>query len=88
MQNDLIDILSEKMKMYAVADNINSEVPIVSLILSQLKFIDYISNGENLFKKIFSVLNIANDLVRSDIIRSLEDVLDPSLHDRAVKQIM
>lgn len=90
LQNDLIDILAEKMTEYAVKDTSLStqNIPIVNMILSQLKFIDYIANGENLFKKLFAVLNIASESVSCDLIRSLEDVLDPSLHDRAVRQIM
>ena len=60
----------------------------VELILTQLKMIDHIANGEMLCEKIFEILQLANNRSRQAIIRSLEDIVDLMRHNEVVQKLM
>uniref|UniRef100_A0A182N3J7 Fanconi anemia group D2 protein n=1 Tax=Anopheles dirus TaxID=7168 RepID=A0A182N3J7_9DIPT len=67
-----------------------SEDSIVGFVLSQLKFIDHVQNGEVVFEKVFELLAKANrdPVVFDEIIFSLEDVIDVSKHDDALARLV
>ncbi|XP_050081321.1 Fanconi anemia group D2 protein homolog [Anopheles maculipalpis] len=66
------------------------EDSIVGFVLSQLKFIDHVQNGELVFEKVFELLAKANrnPVVFDEIIFSLEDVIDVSKHDDALARLV
>ncbi|XP_052890137.1 Fanconi anemia group D2 protein homolog [Anopheles moucheti] len=66
------------------------EDSIVGFVLSQLKFIDHVQNGELVFEKVFELLGKANrnSVVFDEIIFSLEDVIDVSKHDDALARLV
>ncbi|XP_049295693.1 Fanconi anemia group D2 protein homolog [Anopheles funestus] len=66
------------------------EDSIVGFVLSQLKFIDHVQNGELVFEKVFQLLEKANrnPVVFDEIIFSLEDVIDVSKHDDALARLV
>jgi hypothetical protein len=45
-------------------------------------------DNETLYNRLFEVLALSDENVRRDIICSLDDVLDLSLHDQAIVKLM
>ncbi|KFB50246.1 AGAP011769-PA-like protein [Anopheles sinensis] len=74
----------------ASAGDTTAEDSIVGFVLSQLKFIDQVQNGELVFEKVFQLLaKVKRETVIFDeIILSLEDVIDVSKHDEALHRLM
>ncbi|XP_058170795.1 Fanconi anemia group D2 protein [Anopheles ziemanni] len=74
----------------ATAGDTTAEDSIVGFVLSQLKFIDHVQNGELVFEKVFQLLaKVKRETVIFDeIIFSLEDVIDVSKHDEALHRLM
>ncbi|XP_052873129.1 Fanconi anemia group D2 protein homolog [Anopheles cruzii] len=59
---------------------------IVRMVLSQLKFIDHVSNGDMVFARVFELLAKANETFE-EIILHMEDVIDVSKHDEALERL-
>ena len=67
----------------------SSDLHLIQLILSQLKFVDHIKNGEMIFDNICEILELAKSTsTKQVIINGLEDVVDMSFHDRLVRKLM
>ncbi|XP_050089785.1 Fanconi anemia group D2 protein homolog [Anopheles aquasalis] len=68
----------------------SSQDSIVGFVLSQLKFIDHVQNGDVVFEKVFELLAKANrnGVVFDEIIFSMEDVIDVSKHDDALRRLL
>ncbi|XP_058055359.1 Fanconi anemia group D2 protein homolog, partial [Anopheles bellator] len=66
-----------------------TEDSIVGFVLSQLKFIDHVANGDVVFARVFELLAKANraSVVFDEIIFSMEDVIDVSKHDEALERL-
>uniref|UniRef100_A0AAG5DH85 Fanconi anemia group D2 protein n=1 Tax=Anopheles atroparvus TaxID=41427 RepID=A0AAG5DH85_ANOAO len=74
----------------ASSGDATAEDSIVGFVLSQLKFIDHVQNGELVFEKVFQLLAKAKreTVIFDEIIFSLEDVIDVSKHDEALHRLM
>uniref|UniRef100_A0A182YL09 Fanconi anemia group D2 protein n=1 Tax=Anopheles stephensi TaxID=30069 RepID=A0A182YL09_ANOST len=87
----LFGYLMQELGTVASADGgLMVEDSIVGFVLSQLKFIDHVQNGELVFEKVFELLAKANrnQVVFDEIIFSLEDVIDVSKHDDALARLV
>lgn len=60
----------------------------IELILSQLKFVDHLSNGNNLCDKMMEILQLAESNVQQTIIRYLQDIIDTKRHNDVVVALM
>uniref|UniRef100_A0A8W7PHY3 Fanconi anemia group D2 protein n=1 Tax=Anopheles coluzzii TaxID=1518534 RepID=A0A8W7PHY3_ANOCL len=86
----LFAYLSKELGTMATPEGDGAEDSIVGFVLSQLKFIDHVQNGELVFEKVFELLGKANrqPVVFDEIIFSLEDVIDVSKHDDALARLV
>uniref|UniRef100_A0A182JZE5 Fanconi anemia group D2 protein n=1 Tax=Anopheles christyi TaxID=43041 RepID=A0A182JZE5_9DIPT len=86
----LFAYLMKELGTIASPDGEGAEDSIVGFVLSQLKFIDHVQNGELVFEKVFELLGKANrnPVVFDEIIFSLEDVIDVSKHDDALARLV
>uniref|UniRef100_A0A182PS96 Fanconi anemia group D2 protein n=1 Tax=Anopheles epiroticus TaxID=199890 RepID=A0A182PS96_9DIPT len=86
----LFAYLMKELGTMATPDGEGTEDSIVGFVLSQLKFIDHVQNGELVFEKVFELLGKANrnPVVFDEIIFSLEDVIDVSKHDEALARLV
>uniref|UniRef100_A0A182MP79 Uncharacterized protein n=1 Tax=Anopheles culicifacies TaxID=139723 RepID=A0A182MP79_9DIPT len=86
----LFSFLMKELGTVSNPDGEGTEDSIVGFVLSQLKFIDHVQNGELVFEKVFQLLAKANrnPLVFDEIIFSLEDVIDVSKHDDALARLV
>uniref|UniRef100_A0A182SBH1 Uncharacterized protein n=1 Tax=Anopheles maculatus TaxID=74869 RepID=A0A182SBH1_9DIPT len=86
----LFGYLMKELSTVATSDGEMVEDSIVGFVLSQLKFIDHVQNGELVFEKVFELLAKANrnPVVFDEIIFSLEDVIDVSKHDDALARLV
>uniref|UniRef100_A0A182FW89 Uncharacterized protein n=1 Tax=Anopheles albimanus TaxID=7167 RepID=A0A182FW89_ANOAL len=68
----------------------SSQDSIVGFVLSQLKFIDHFQNGDMVFEKVFELLAKANrnGVMFDEIIFSMEDIIDVSKHDDALRRLL
>lgn len=60
----------------------------IELLLSQLKFVDHLANGDLVCERIFEILEMATENARQTIMRSLEDIIDLTRHNDVVKKLM
>lgn len=67
--------------------HLNSDPPLLPLILSQLKFVAPL-HGELLYEKITDIYKCATPRARSEITSQIEYVLSPSHHDAFVEFLM
>ncbi|ETN67576.1 hypothetical protein AND_000597 [Anopheles darlingi] len=92
LQLKLIELLFAYLReeLDKAASSGSSQDSIVGFVLSQLKFIDHVQNGDLVFEKVFELLAKANrnDVVFDEIIFSMEDVIDVSKHDDALKRLL
>uniref|UniRef100_A0A182W1S1 Fanconi anemia group D2 protein n=1 Tax=Anopheles minimus TaxID=112268 RepID=A0A182W1S1_9DIPT len=86
----LFAYLMKELGTVSTPDGEPAEDSIVGFVLSQLKFIDHVQNGEKVFEKVFELLGKANHnpVVFDEIIFSLEDVIDVSKHDDALARLV
>lgn len=60
----------------------------IELLLTQLKFIDHLSNGEIVCDQVFEILQHASDESRPIIIKNLADIVDLTKHNEVVAKLM
>uniref|UniRef100_A0A182QES9 Fanconi anemia group D2 protein n=1 Tax=Anopheles farauti TaxID=69004 RepID=A0A182QES9_9DIPT len=86
----LFAYLLKEVGVVTAPNGAGTEDSIVGFVLSQLKFIDHIQNGELVFEKVFELLAKAssNPVVFDEIIFNLEDVIDVSKHDDALARLV
>lgn len=88
IQKEIIEILTSKLLELAKDDkHLNSDPPLLPLILSQLKFVAPL-HGELLYGKITDIYKCATPRARSEITSQIEYVLSPSHHDAFVEFLM
>ncbi|XP_055384821.1 Fanconi anemia group D2 protein homolog [Condylostylus longicornis] len=88
LQEGIIDILFQKIEKCASENqNFSPDVPVLPLLLSQLKFVTTVCS-DKLYDRIIKIYEKATAQSRREIISSAEYILDASKHDEFVQYLI
>lgn len=88
LQTEIIDIILTKVKSLASEGHGCSSQMNIELLLTQLKFIDHLTNGEVVCEQIFDILENASSESRTIVIKNLADIIDLTKHNEVVTNLM
>jgi len=93
LQPKVVTILLEKLPEYMEEslrdDSLTKEEfkQIPNLVLNQLKWLDCVVDGKELCSKLMEILSISSVELQQDIVASLPEILDDSMHHSAANQL-